>query len=137
MSNVKVVTKIYEPQMQAIVGGIAQQALIKAARKTRDRAKANIERDDLVNSGKLARSVKYNVVTGQDRLYPRVDVGTPLDYAIFPEKGTRGHGPVRAQFLRFKPKGAASYVFAKYVRGVRPYGFMRGALEQLSIADFM
>lgn len=44
-------------------------------------------------------------------------------YAKFVEFGTKAHGPKRAKFLRFMGRNGR-FVFARRVRGIKPYKFL-------------
>lgn len=127
--------RIDHAKLSAVVGGASKKAVDRAASKTVNRVRANIITNDLVNSGRLLGSFQ-TVNATRDPLYPRVAIGSPLPYVKYPEFGTRAHGPVRAKALRFSPKGSQGVVFAKWVRGVRPYAFMKTSLDQLRPADF-
>src|SRR5688500_19538142 len=67
-------------------------------------------------------------------------VGSPLEYALYVHQGTGLYGPKgyyirprkKGGVLRFKPKGASAFVFAKFVRGQRPQRFLVEALEAVS-----
>lgn len=84
----------------------------------------------------MGARMRVEPVQGQSSLHSKVAVGTPVPYVKYQEFGTRAHGPVRAKMLRFRPKGSAEYVFAKWVRGVQPARFMRKALAALRPSDF-
>lgn len=133
---VNVRLRIDHSRMESVVGGVTHDAVQQAAEISRDRYKANLRADDLINTGKLINSITTATVP-RGALSPAVAVGSPLDYVKYPEFGTRAHGPVRAKALRFKPKGSSSFVFAKWVRGVKPYGFARRTLDQIRPNDFM
>lgn len=117
--------------VQPMVDGAVQRAAIKAT----ERSRQNIASDGLINSGRLLNSMRWQPVPGA-ALFPRYAVGSPLDYVKYPEFGTAAHGPVSAQALRFMPKGGKAFVFTGWVRGVRPYGFMRRTLDQMRPTDF-
>lgn len=121
---------------QAVIGPMVGGAVQQAARIATDRARQNVADDGLINTGKLMNSMRWQPVSS-DSLFPRYAVGSPLDYVKYPEFGTRAHGPVKAEFLRFMPKGGKSFVFTKWVRGVRPYGFMKRTLDGIRPTDFV
>lgn len=86
-----------------------------------------------VNTGHLRASINAKLVTYAGNL--AVLVGTNVHYAKYQHDGTGIYGPhgtpivpVRAKFLRFKPKGSSTFVFAKEVRGSMPTFFLRRAL---------
>lgn len=112
------------------------RAVRRAAGRARDMARRNITADGLVDTGRLRQSIASEHL----RTTPtetRYEVGSDLDYAIYPEVGTRDHGPRTARVLRFRPKGAAGFVFARRVRGVRAYRYLRRVLDQLRVSDFL
>lgn len=121
--------------LEATVAPMAHDAVQRAAVKATEGARQNIASDGLINTGKLANSIRWQPVPNAP-LFPKYAVGSPLDYVKYPEFGTRAHGPVSAKALRFKPKGAQGFVFTTWVRGVRPYGFMRRTLDQMRPTDF-
>lgn len=120
--------------LEATVAPMAAEAVERAARTAQERARQNVISDGLVNSGGLRDSFQIKPVDGG--LYPKYAVGSPLDYVKYPEFGTRAHGPVSAKALRFMPKGGKSFVFTTWVRGVKPYRFMRRTLDGVRPTDF-
>ena len=80
-----------------------------------------------VRTGKLRESI--SLVKVNDLHYV---VGSPLDYAVFVERGTRPHiiKPKRARALRFEVGGEV--VFARLVRhpGTKPNPFFARALQK-------
>ena len=122
-------------KLNAKAGVVSAQAVKRAADRTEERVRSNISSDNLINSGGLINSVTQRDIPG-NALLPRRAIGSPKEYVKFPEDGTRAHGPVTARALRFQPKGSARVIFAKWVRGVRAYGFMKRALDQLRPTDF-
>lgn len=116
--------------------GTIAQGTWKAAGRTRDRAKMELTTQGRVNTGRLRNSVVARRVRGR-RKGVFYEVGSPLKEAIHQHEGTRAHGPRRAKLLRFKPKGAKAFVFAKRVRGVKPSKFLTRALQKLRTSDFI
>lgn len=135
--TVDVKLRIDVPAMRAEVGALSEGAIQKAADVSKRRFSSNIRSDGLVNTGKLANSITTAPARGGDLLAPAVVVGSPLDYAKYPNFGTRAHGPVRAKAMRFKPKGASGFVFAQWVRGVKPHRFAERTLDQVRPTDFV
>jgi HK97 gp10 family phage protein len=135
MAGVSVTYRWNQPAFQKMLrdsGGTVDQAVARAAGRTRDRAKQNLSRR--VDTGHLRQSIvsqRTESITGVT-----YQVGSPLPYAIFQEKGTRDHGPRNFKFMRFKPKGSSTFVFAKHVRGVQAANFLADALRSLTPADF-
>lgn len=99
--------------------------------KTRDRTRANIRASGRRNTGKMHDSIR--VVQTGDAKY---SVGSDLPYYKFQEFGRGPVRPIRAKFLRFKPKGSNKFVFAKYVRPDPGGHFLRDARRALSLRDF-
>lgn len=86
-----------------------------------------------IDTGRLRASINTQLVyrAGQ----PAVLVGTNVWYATLVHNGTGLYGPrhryitpKRAKFLRFRPKGSRSYVYARRVSGMRPNRFLLNAL---------
>lgn len=136
MANVSVRVRIDYGKMQAVVGNISKASVHRAGNRARERYQTNIRNAGLRDTGKLEGSVKMVDAPSGGLMRPRVAVGTPVSYAKYHEYGTRAHGPRRAKYLRFKPKGSAKFVFTKWVRGVRPQRFALNALAQMRPTDF-
>lgn len=116
-------------------GGEVDRAVARAAGVTRDRAKRNLTADGSVDTGRLRQSVRYQRIPSS-RGSVTYEVGTDVFYGEYLEEGTRDHGPRRARVLRFKPKGASGFVFARRVRGVRATRWLSRALSRLSASDY-
>ena len=130
MKNGDIRLRIDHSKMTATVAPIAAEAVERAANVMADRVRGNIAQDNLVNSGRLLASIETADAPSAP-LFPRKAIGSPLDYVKYPEYGTRAHGPVKANALKFMPKGGKAFVFATWVRGVRPYGFMQRSLDHI------
>lgn len=137
MANVQVRFTMDPSQTNVVVGGITADAAYKAAQAARARMRINIQSDGLMDTGKLLNSVELNSTMERGTLRPAYTVGSPLEYAKYLEHGTRAHGPVRAKYLRFKPKGSSTFVFAKWVRGVRAYRFARQTANEMTVHDYL
>jgi len=108
----------------------------RAASRLVPRVRENIEKAGRVDTGRMSRSTRIRQrPTGQQRDRYAVSVDAP--HALFQEEGTRAHGPVTAKFLRFKPKGSSTFVYAKWVRGVTAAHFLRDAYHSLRLRDFL
>lgn len=86
-----------------------------------------------VNTGRLRASITAKLVKFGGNL--AVLVGTNVSYAGYQHEGTGIYGPhgqpivpVKAKYLRFKPKGSTTFVYAKEVRGSMPTFFLKRAL---------
>lgn len=134
--NVTVSTRTSRRQIEQVVAPIARDAVRRAADTTRSRVRWYLSQGGHYDTNNLDRSMTTKEISS-DPLHPKRAVGSPLEYAKFLEEGTRGHGPVRAKALRFKPKGSNKFVFAKWVRGIAAVRFMRRALDALTVYDFM
>lgn len=134
MSRVRL--RIDKGKLTAVVQPMTIHSVRKAGERTKLRARANIMAANRFGTGKMATEMQVKEIPGQPPLWPKVAVGSPVDYVKYQEFGTRAHGPVKAKFLRFKPKGSSTFVFAKWVRGVTPARFMRKAIDQLRPDDF-
>jgi len=111
------------------------QAVWKATRKVRDRAKANITGAGRVDTGAMRNSVVARRVRSGAREV-RYQVGSDLPYTIFQHDGTQGPiVPRRARVLRFTGS-SGQLVFTKQVRGVTGVPFLTNALASLSVSDF-
>jgi hypothetical protein len=120
-----------------VIGGIAMRATLAAANTTIERIQSNIIADGLVNTGKLLHSFDVRKAASSSDLVPRLEVFSSAPYAMFPEKGTRGSVAAPGGVLRFQPKGASSFVFAKHTGPVRAYGFMARAVQAITSSDFV
>lgn len=86
-----------------------------------------------IDTGRLRASLSTVAVTRNGE--PAVLVGTNVKYAPWVHDGTGIYGPRHTpirprtkKFLRFKPRGASRYVFARQVRGMKPNQFLANAL---------
>lgn len=115
------------------------QTLNKSGRRlsarARDRAKDNIKKAGRVDTGRMRNSMNY-VLKQQTRTTISYEIGARVPYGIFQEEGVKGPiYPRRTKFLRFKPKGAKGFVFAKKVKGFKGAHFLADALKSLKITD--
>ena len=108
----------------------------RGAQRCRERVRSGITAAGRVDTGAMRSNISIRPLksTGTVESYS-VSVNTP--YASFQNDGTRAHGPARARFLVFKPKGSNKLVFAKRVRGVSGARFMEKALAGMTLADFV
>lgn len=137
MAQVKVRFDMDPSRTNAVVGGITMDAAHKAGAVAKARMRMNIQADGLMDTGKLLNSITVQSTVERGTLRPAVIVGSDSPYAHFLEHGTRGHGPVRAKFLRFKPKGSSNFVFARWVRGVRAYRFAQHTVDDMRVGDYL
>lgn len=119
-----------------VVGPRAEQAAYRAGQRARGYAMSGIQSSGRIDTGRMINSLQVRREPGGDALVARYTISSPLFYTVFQEFGTRAHGPVRAPFLVFTPKGGSGVVFAKWVRGVTPALFMTNAVARVSVSDF-
>lgn len=131
--------KIDRAKARRLVIETSYQASRRASEKARDRIKANIVAKGRVDTGRMRDSVHASHLrdTPTGSRWGITITGPARDYFLFQDQGTRGHGPVTAQFLRFKPKGSNVFVFTKYVRGIEPGHFVRDAFRQVRVGDYL
>lgn len=137
MPRARVDLTLDQAAVQGTVGALARNCALKGAHVAAERAKVNLAAKGRIDTGALQRSIRVDPADVGGPLRPTFRVGTDLSYAVYQEEGTRPHGPVRARFLVFKPKGSSTFVFARWVRGVTPAHYMRDALTSMRPADFV
>lgn len=114
-------------------GGVAKD-LYRRGKRVEARAKQLLESTPRrVDTGRLRSSINTQLVTVGGQLAVRV--GSNVFYALFVHEGTGVYGPKgapirpkRAKFLKFQPKGAHGFVYAKLVKGMRPNHYLKNAL---------
>lgn len=111
----------------------------KAAGRTRDRAKVNLTRTGRIDTGRARNSIAYEIQVSGPII--RATVGSDVTYFKYLHDGTANNGqgfiyPRRATLLRFKPRGASGYVYAKKVRGIKGTPVIADAIAKLTEADF-
>lgn len=136
MATVKTTLTLYPSAIASIVGGASDKAAYRAAQKVRGRAMSNIRSLGRIDTGRMLATLQVRK-GGDGPLHPQYTIGSTQFYTKFQEFGTRAHGPVRAPFLVFKPKGSSTYVFAKWVRGVKAGKFMTNAINATTLSDFL
>lgn len=123
---------------QKVIGEIVDGATYRAAQKVRGRAMSNIIRLGRIDTGGMIQGlqVRRTGAAPGATLTPYYEVTSTARHTGWQEDGTRAHGPRRAPFMVFTPKGSSVVVFAKWVRGVTPGYFMRDAMNAATPADF-
>lgn len=134
MAKASVSVKIDRQAVIRLVGPMTDQATYKVAQATRGRALKNIRAAGRVDTGRMQAGLQVRSA-GKSGLRAAYTVSSSAPYTIFQEFGTRAHGPVRAPFMVFTPKGSGKVVFARWVRGVSPAYFMTRAFNDANIAD--
>jgi len=120
---------------------VGNQTTKRAADRVAKRARDNLTASGRIGTGKLRDSIKAEKESASGRrVIWVVNVGQP--YGKYQERGTASQGsgyiyPVKAKFLRFKPKGSSTFVFARKVRGVKPAWFMRDAYKSIGMRDYL
>lgn len=133
MTVAKITLKISNLQIRRVLGnpnGQLARGMLRLARKVERRAKKNLRSHN--RTGKLSASLFSRVVHRGG--LPIGQVGTPLRYGLYLDRGTGLYGPhhqrirpTHAKALRFTTRGG-QIVFAKSVRGSRPTRFLRDSL---------
>jgi hypothetical protein len=106
-------------------------------RGLRVQAKAKQELEEWprrVDTGRLRSSVEVQLITVGGVLAVRI--GSNVFYALYVHDGTGIYGPKgapikpkRAKVLKFQPKGAHGFVYARSVKGMIPNPFLKKALK--------
>ncbi len=91
-----------------------------------------------VNTGRLRSKIETRPIKRGKAQGARV--GSGVKYALYVHEGTGIYGPKGVpikpktkKFLRFKPKGLRTYVYARSVKGMRGNPYLRDALPAARI----
>lgn len=131
----RVIISVDQGAMDALRQQVSNETATRAAKVTRDRAKANLAAAGRINTAALWHSIHYR----QIRSLPKGSaymVGSTLPYAIFQEEGI---GPVHARpggVLRFRPVGQQGFIFRPRTKGFKGAFYLRHALDALTERDF-
>jgi len=120
-----------------IVGGRVNAAAERAAHRGAGYVRGNIVADGLVNTGRMLKGVTVRESPASTPLRRRYEIVSTAPYTKYPEHGTRGSVARPGGVLVFKPKGAATFVFAKKTRGVPAHHFMLRAKNQIRRVDYL
>lgn len=123
--------KIDYGRVEAVVRRQGRAAAKRAADITAERARANVIKKGRVNTGAMRDA--YVVEQSGPMEYI---VSNEMRYHWWQERGRRGFSAQPGKFLRFKPKGSSTFVFAKHVGPVAPGRFLEDALAELKPSDF-
>lgn len=117
-------------------GGVARE-LLRRGLLVETQAKRNlggVGGPKRIDTGRLRSSISTLMVTRNGA--PAVLIGTNVYYAKWVHDGTGVHGPrhtrivpVRAKFLRFRPKGSRKFVYRRSVAGMVRNQFLKNALS--------
>lgn len=129
----KVRFRQYPNAMVGVVGPLVDQAAYRGAQALRGRVLSNMR--SRVSTGQMISGTQVRLVSKAGGR-ARYTVSSSAPHTVFQEEGTRAHGPARANFMVFTPKGSGKVVFAKWVRGVTPGYFFRNAMRDAKVADF-
>ncbi|QGJ92697.1 minor capsid protein [Microbacterium phage Megan] len=127
---------IHRGKVIEVVGPIAERAAYLAAQKARGYIISEIQAAGRVDTGRMIAGLQVRKVASGP-LNRRFEVSSSAPYTMFQNDGTRAHGPRRAEFMVFSPKGGGGIVFAKWVRGVTGAHFMEKGLARVRVADFV
>lgn len=134
MARVRV--RLDRSALQRVVHDAADRAAANGAEAALRYARQELVQAGRVNTGNLLASlVKVKVEDTGWRV--RYLVGSPLEYAIYQEKGVGPIKPMTAQVLRFKPKGSSSFVFAHSTKGFEGAHYMQKAVNRVKLRDFL
>ncbi len=113
--------------------GAARTELQSRARRTRDRARANLRDRSARPTGEIERTIRFATRETSEGLVAQV--GSDHPRALDVERGTGIYGPHRtpirprhAKFLRFTPRSSARTVYARTVKGQPGKHYLRDAL---------
>lgn len=110
---------------------LGEKALANGAQRIYLQVKANI-----IDSGRVDTYRMHGMTRLSKRSNSLYEVRTSVPYAVYQEYGVGPFGPKRAKALRFKPKGANGYVFAKRVKGFKGAFFYTKAIRSARISWF-
>lgn len=128
--------------VQVVINRAEMAKLLEEATKKQltiqaTRVQAAARQNCPVDNGTLRRSISF-VITGTSPANMVARVGSNVEYAHYVEEGTGIYGPKRKrivprtkEFLRFMPKGASSFVFARSVKGMRGRHYLARALQSV------
>lgn len=92
-----------------------------------------------IDTGKLRASISVQLRKKNARTLV-VRIGTNVEYALWVHDGTGLYGPMHRpitpktkRYLRFRPHGSSTYVYARSVKGMRPNPFLESALGAAQI----
>lgn len=126
---------IHRGKVIEVVGPIAERAAYLAAQKARGYVISEIQKAGRIDTGRMIAGMQVRKVASGP-LLRRFEVSSSAPYTMFQNDGTRAHGPRRADFMVFSPKGGGGLVFAKWVKGVTGAHFMERGLARVRAADF-
>lgn len=131
----KVRLKYNRAAADMVVHDITRDGVKRAAERLETRSRNYLQRAGRIHTGRLLASFKHWPVTNSPRTI-RYRIGSDQASNVYQNFGTRAHGPVKAKYLRFVPKGQVKAVYTKWVRGVKPSRHMERALKSLKVQDF-
>lgn len=138
MVKTKVTLKLSTARMNVVIGGQAKAAVDRAATAAQRRAQNNVRAAGRIDTGELVNGiVKEPSQVRSDPMHPAMRVVSRAKHSLYNELGTRDHGARNGGVMRFKPKGSGTFVFARRVRGIRGIHFMRNAVQQTRVNDFL
>lgn len=125
---------INRAQLRAVLTG-PSGPVVRNAHSLGRRILNSAQRSAPVDNGIYRASLDFTVHSGP--AWVQLRIGSDLDYAEYIVRGTGIYGPhrtpivpVRRKFLKFKPKGSSTYVFARSVKGTPPDDHLIDALRE-------
>ena len=136
MARARVRVELDPARVNAMLREYAGASAKKGAAACREHIRSEITAAGRVDTGRMRSQISIRPVSapGTSQAY---SVAANTEYATFQDQGTRAHGPSRARFLVFRPKGSRALVFAKKVRGVTAARFMSKALARMRLEDYL
>lgn len=123
-------------------GPVAKDMLIRGYRvqaAARKNLGGGVSGPKRIDTGKLRASISVQLKRKATNIIT-VRIGTNVEYAIWVHDGTGLYGPMgrpirpkTARYLKFKPRGANEFVYAKQVKGMRPNRFLADAMHAARI----
>ena len=118
-------------------GPVAKALLVRGYRvqaQARKNLSGGVSGPKRIDTGRLRTSISVQL-RRKGTIVLLVRVGTNVEYATWVHDGTGLYGPLHRvirpktkRYLKFKPHGASKYVYAKFVKGMRPNRFLADAL---------
>ena len=121
--------------LDTYLAGVSKASAYNAGKAVERRARLRLIALGRIRTGRMLKSyfTEIEASTGDGS---SVRVGNSHPAYRWQEDGRGWVYPKRGRFLRFRPKGAAGYVYARKVRPVKPGRMLAGALAELTPGDF-
>jgi hypothetical protein len=127
--------RIDKAKLEAAVSAMSQKAVMKGADAYRGRVRHEIAASGRVRTGAMMENIAVRPLPPSKGI-ARAVVVPQAEHFVYQERGTGGSQAKPGGVLRFMPKGASVFVFAKRVRGVSAGNFLAKARLKMKIEDF-